>query len=78
MNQHKNKRSEDDPAKLEPLSSLKKYIKKRGYKPAKKDLINLGDEYQERNFPIVQQRIYQAGMRLGELLNQIFSSQNIK
>ena len=34
----------------------------------------LGYEYIYLNFPIVKQRLYQGGIRLGHLLNEIFDN----
>ena len=32
----------------------------------------LGDAYQEGNLPVVKQRLYQAGVRLAWVLNEVF------
>jgi hypothetical protein len=32
----------------------------------------LGDAYQERNLPVVKQRLYQAGVRLARVLNEVW------
>ena len=36
---------------------------------------SLGDAYQERSLPVVKQRLYQAGVRLAGVLNDVFRSE---
>lgn len=68
----KGEKPKDAPQKLKPLSDYKSYMKRRGFKPPKKDLPNLSENYYDRNFVIVRERIYQAGIRLANLLNEVY------
>lgn len=40
--------------------------------------VYLGEDYYNANLPIIQQRLVAAGVRLGTLLNNIFSGSNVK
>jgi len=40
--------------------------------PGEKDTINLGDAYYNRNLPIIKQRLIAGGVRLAQLLNNLF------
>ena len=62
----------DAPEKLKPISEIRELIKTRSYKPKDKDLPRLSYPYQERNYKLVKQRLFQAGVRLAETINRIY------
>lgn len=66
------------PAPLKPVTAFKNIILTDTYYPADEDLPRLGYSYQARNFEIVQMRIFQAGVRLAETLNGIYSGVSLK
>lgn len=57
---------------LAPLSVHNKYLKTKGRKVAKEKLPQLGEAYFKQNKRIVLGRIAQAGIRLANVLNEIY------